>query len=186
MMVHTVLCCLVYSALLVIFFMDWDTQLISTPVVIFIGLLAIPDVLLGPHFAGIELRFMIIGLFTTSLPLLLIFLISKGRAMGLGDVYLMAAAGLFLGWQRGLVALFIGVIIGAIAGVILKARGGSSQFAFGPWLSVGILIAMLWGWEICNLYMSFTGLGELIYGDGYVSNLPRDFYFDIIFNTEAA
>ena len=186
MMIHTVLCCLVFSALLVVFFMDWDTQLISTPVVIFIGALAIPDILLGPSFMGIEFRFMIIGLFTTSLPLLLIFLISKGRAMGLGDVYLMAAAGLFLGWQRGLVALFVGIIAGAVAGLIHKARGGDSAFAFGPWLSIGILVAMIWGWDICNLYMSFTGLGELIYGEGYIANLPTDFYQGPHFSTEAA
>ena len=176
LMLLAVLNCLVYSALLVVFFMDWDTQLISTPVVIFIGLLAIPEYLFRPRYSGIELVPMIIGLFAASVPLLLIFLISKGKAMGLGDVYLMAAAGLFLGWQRVLVALFIGIILGAVAGLILKARGGSSEFAFGPWLSIGILIAMLWGWEICNLYSNFTGLGELIHGEGYVSDLPRSLY----------
>ena len=168
--------CLVFSALVVVFFMDWDTQLISTPVVIFIGLLAIPEYLFRPRATGLTIPEMVIGLFAASVPLLLIFLISKGRAMGLGDVYLMAAAGLYLGWHRVLVALFVGVIIGAAAGLIIKARGGSSQFAFGPWLSLGILIAMIWGWDLCNLYTNFTGLGELIHGEGYVSDLPFSMY----------
>ena len=177
--VHAILCCLVFSALVVVFFMDWDTQLISTPVVIFIAALAIPEYLLRPLTYGVELRFMLIGLFTASVPLLLIFLISRGKAMGLGDVYLMAAAGLFLGWQRVLVALFIGVVLGAIAGVIIKARGGDSAFAFGPWLSIGIVIAMLWGWQICSGYMNLTGLGELINGEGYKADLPYDLYFPV-------
>lgn len=174
---HAILCCLVYSALIVVFFMDWDTQLISTPVVIFIGLLAIPEYIFRPSYYGVEISYMLIGLFTASVPLFLIWLISKGRAIGLGDVYLMAATGLFLGWQRTIAALFIGVILAAIAGIIIKARGGSSQFAFGPWLSLGILIAMLYGWEICSAYANFTGLAEIIHGEGYVSRLPYTIYY---------
>ena len=177
MAIHAILCCLVYSALLVVFFMDWDTQLISTPVVIFIGALAIPEFLFRPIDSGVELRFMVIGLFAASVPLLLIYLISKGRAMGLGDVYLMAAAGLYLGWQRVLVALFIGIIFGAVAGLIIKSRGGSSEFAFGPWLSIGILVAMIWGWEICSLFCNFTAPTEMIYGEEVTTvHFPYAFY----------
>lgn len=176
MVIHVVLCCLVFSALVVVFFMDWDTQLISTPVVIFIGLMAIPEYIFRPEEYGIEIKYMIIGLFAASVPLFLIWLISKGRAIGLGDVYLMAGAGLFLGWQRVLAALFIGVILASVAGIIIKARGGDSQFAFGPWLSLGILISMLFGWEICTVYLNFTGLGEYIYGEGHITQLPFDLY----------
>ena len=84
----------------------------------------------------------------------------------------MLAAGLYLGVSRGVAALAIGIIIGAIAGSILKKTGGSSKFAFGPWLAIGILISALYGWDIVNLYMNATGLGELIYGEGYISKLP--------------
>lgn len=167
--------CLVYSALLVVFFMDWDTQLISTGVVIFIGALAIPE-----HFLSrtgsyeVDLKSHIIGLFVASVPLLLIHLISKGKAMGLGDVYLMAGAGLFLGTVKTVVALFAGIFIGAIAGIIIKKVNGDSVFAFGPWLSVGILIAIVWGYDIANAYMNFTGLAEIIYGNGAISKLPAE------------
>ncbi len=169
---YAILCCLVYSALIVVFFMDWDTQLISTGVVIFIGILAVPEYLLCTNSSGLDLKSHIIGLFAASVPLLIIFLVSKGKAMGLGDVYLMAAAGLFLGAAKSVTALFIGIFVGAIAGIILKQINGESKFAFGPWLSVGILVSMLWGFDIANWYMNFTGLGELIYGEGYVSNMP--------------
>lgn len=169
---YTILCCLVYSALLVVFFMDWDTQLISTYVVIFIGLLAVPEYLLCRRSSGLELKSQIIGIFAASVPLLIVFLLSKGKAMGLGDVYLMAAAGAFLGTARVVTALALGIIIGSVAGLILKKISGDSKFAFGPWLSIGILISMLWGFDIANFYMNFSGLGELLYGEGYVSNMP--------------
>jgi leader peptidase (prepilin peptidase)/N-methyltransferase len=170
-----VLCCLVYSALIVVFFMDWDTQLISTYVVIFIGILAIPEYIWCRRSSGLELSSHLIGLFVASVPLLIIYLVSRGRAIGLGDVYLMAAAGLYLGTAKTLVALFVGIIIAAIAGLIIKSLGGDSKFAFGPWLSIGILISIVWGWDIANWYMNFTGLGELIYGEGYVSHMPYDY-----------
>ena len=102
---------------------------------------------------------------------------SKGKAMGLGDVYLMAGAGFFLGTSRILVALMFGIVIGAIAGLILKRINGESVFAFGPWLSLGILIAMIWGFDIASWYMNFTGLAEIVYGEGAVMQLPNDPYF---------
>lgn len=152
--------------------MDWDTQLISTGVCIFIGVLAVPEFIWFRNFTNMGIKDHLLGALITALPLFLIWLISKGKAMGLGDVYLMLAAGLYLGVSRGVAALAIGIIIGAIAGSILKKTGGSSKFAFGPWLAIGILISALYGWDIVNLYMNATGLGELIYGEGYISKLP--------------
>jgi leader peptidase (prepilin peptidase)/N-methyltransferase len=176
-----VLNCLVFSALLVVFFMDWDTQLISTGVCIFIGLLAVPEFIWCQIQNPVPLKSHIIGFFAASLPLLIIHLVSRGKAMGLGDVYLMAGAGLFLGTAKVVVALAIGIIVGAIAGIILKRLGGDSHFAFGPWLSVGILVAILWGFDIANFYMNFTGLSELIYGEGFVSHMPyNDFYNNLV------
>ncbi len=167
-----ILNCLLFSALIVIFFMDWDTQLISTGVCIFIGVLAVPEFIWFRNFTNMGIKDHLLGALITALPLFLIWLISKGKAMGLGDVYLMLAAGLYLGVSRGVAALAIGIIIGAIAGSILKKTGGSSKCAFGPWLAIGILISALYGWDIVNLYMNATGLGELIYGEGYISKLP--------------
>lgn len=169
---YTILVCLAYSALIVVFFMDWDTQLISTYVCIFIGVLAIPDMIFCRERGGVPIHSHIIGLFAASVPLLIIFLVSKGKAMGLGDVYLMAGAGFFLGTSRILVSLLLGIVLGAIAGVILKRINGKSAFAFGPWLSLGIFISMLYGYDIANWYMNFTGLAEMVYGEGAVMCLP--------------
>ena len=171
-----ILTCLVFSALVVVFFMDWDTQLISTGVLIYIALIGVLQIVLsiiGNMRLDCSIKYYIIGAFAAGVPLLLISVISKERAMGMGDIYLMAAAGLFLGVHRVIAALFIGILIGAVAGLILKHKSGESKFAFGPWLSIGIFIAMLWGWDIVNAYMNLTGLGEILYGDGVITKLPN-------------
>ncbi len=158
-----ILVCLLLSALIVVFFMDWDTQLISNYVVLFIALLGILDLLrcqlkleLVPN-NDVTIVSRIIGIFAVSVVLLIIELASKGRAMGRGDVYLMAAAGLFLGVKAVLAAFAIGLVTGSIAGIIIKKVTGGSKFAFGPWLSLGIATAAIWGNQLGDMYLRLTG-----------------------------
>jgi leader peptidase (prepilin peptidase) / N-methyltransferase len=90
---------------------------------------------------------------------LAIFLLSKGKAMGFGDVKLALVLGLFLGWPNILVALFVAFVLGALVGLVLiaaKRKGMKSEVPFGPFLIVGTLAAFLWGQELVNLYMSFV------------------------------
>src|SRR3989344_3516594 len=64
-----------------------------------------------------------------------IYALSKGRAMGFGDVKLALFMGLFLGWPNVLVALFVAFTLGAAVGValiLLKKKGLRSQVPFGP------------------------------------------------------
>ena len=155
---------LLFAALVVVFFMDWDTQLISTPVVIFIGLLGVAVMLIN-YFADypindLDIKSQLVGAFVISVPFLLIELFSKGKAMGRGDVYLMAAAGLFLGVKAVVVAAFIGMIVGSVTGMIIKYITGSSKFAFGPYLSIGIAAAALYGNQLADIYLRFTGFIE--------------------------
>lgn len=159
---HAALVCLMMSALIVVFFMDWDTQLINTYVVIFIALLAIPDHIFCQPETKISLMSHIIGFFIASVPLLIITLVSHEKAMGMGDVYLMAAGGLFVGAKGALIALLIALVIGSICGIILKHRNGESVFAFGPYLSIGIAVASLYSQQIADWYVNFTGLNETV------------------------
>jgi leader peptidase (prepilin peptidase)/N-methyltransferase len=86
---------------------------------------------------------------------LLLFLVSKGKWMGLGDVKLAAFLGLLLGWPSILLALSISFFLGAVVGLILillKKKKMSSQIPFGPFLSAGALIALFWGSWILSWY----------------------------------
>lgn len=73
-------------------------------------------------------------------------------AMGGGDVQLMAAAGLLLGWSI-VPAAMIGIILGAIAGIIIKALTKQNLIVFGPFLSVGVAAGLLWGKDIIEAYV---------------------------------
>jgi leader peptidase (prepilin peptidase)/N-methyltransferase len=153
---------LMTSALIVVFFMDWDTQLINTWVVVFISALAIPKYIFCREESNITLKSMIIGALIISIPLLVISLVSHEKAMGMGDVYLMAAAGLFLGVPNVLIAMLIALVSGSIVGMILKHSNGSSVFAFGPYLALGIAVAALYGDAIADFYVHYTGLDKTI------------------------
>lgn len=96
-----------------------------------------------------------IGFFAVSLILYIIYAISKGRAIGGGDIKLMAAAGLFLGWKNIILAFVIGCIVGSIIHLIrMKVSKAEHVLAMGPYLSLGIALASLYGNIIVNWYLS--------------------------------
>jgi len=89
---------------------------------------------------------------------LFIFLISRGRAMGFGDVKLAILMGFLLGFPNILVALFLAFFFGAIIGLILmiyKGKSLKSEIPFGPFLIAGTFIALLHGNQIIQWYLNF-------------------------------
>lgn len=100
---------------------------------------------------------MITGFFIISIPLLVMSIILKG-SMGGGDIKLMAAAGAFLGWKSIIVAFLIGCIIASITSIILiilRKIKRTDMIPYGPFLSMGIFIASLYGEKIISWYMGF-------------------------------
>lgn len=95
----------------------------------------------------------VIGFFAVSVFLLLLNLFTGGRAMGGGDVKLMAAAGFLIGWKLIVPAFFLGCILGSILHVIrMKVQKEGHQLAFGPYLSMGIFVCMLFGNQMIDFY----------------------------------
>lgn len=85
-----------------------------------------------------------------------LYLGSKGRAMGEGDIYLSGILALFLGPMLSLVMLFISFLTGAIVGVILVSMGRkriTQVIPFGPFLIIGFSISYLVGFNLINLYL---------------------------------
>ncbi|MCD8220483.1 MAG: prepilin peptidase [Ruminococcus sp.] len=151
------LVCLLFSALIVVFFMDLDTQLISLFVIGAIALLGMGKIVLDLVTHEGTLLSHRIGALAAFVPLMLLVLLSGERAMGRGDAELMLTAGLFLGVKRIVVALFLGLILGSVCGLIRKARTGDSKLAFGPYLSLGIAIAVFVGEPIADWFLRLCG-----------------------------
>ncbi|MDR0853386.1 MAG: prepilin peptidase [Clostridiales Family XIII bacterium] len=143
-----------FSVLLTIAVIDADTMEIPDSLNIAILVCGIAAIWLAPD---VSIVTRIIGLFAVSVPLFIIALF-VGGAFGMGDIKLMAAAGFLLGWKCALVALFVGIIIGGVQGVLLLARrkkGRKDHFAFGPALCVGIAVGLLAGERLIGWYLAF-------------------------------
>ena len=150
---QSVLYCLMASVLLVISVIDWRTFEIPPSCNLFLlGLGIIFCILDFTHIVE-----HLIGLVCVSAVLYLLFLISAGRAIGGGDIKLMGAAGLILGWKLILFAFFLGCILGSVIHLIrMKVSGAERVLAMGPYLSAGILIAALWGNYLFQWYLSLV------------------------------
>jgi len=79
--------------------------------------------------------------------------IFKKESMGGGDVKLMAMVGAFIGWKLAILTFFIAPFFGAVIGIILKIRKGTSLIPYGPFLSLATLISIIWGKEIINWFL---------------------------------
>ena len=101
----------------------------------------------------------VIGAVCVSGFLELLFLVSGGRAIGGGDVKLMGACGLILGWKLILLAFLLGCILGSVIHVIrMKVSDAEHVLAMGPYLSAGVFLAALWGNTWINWYLSLLGI----------------------------
>ena len=155
-----IITCVLASLLVVIAFMDWDTQEIDLIIVGLVFLLAIPAAIFTDD---VELKHRIIGALAVSVPFFIIGEVSRPiikkkfeedfRAIELGDTILMFAAGALLGTKAIIVSAFIGIITAAIGGLITKIMTKDSKFAFGPYLSIGIMFGILWGTKLVNWYI---------------------------------
>ena len=66
------------------------------------------------------------------------------HAIGDGDIKLMAATGLLIGWKLNLLALAIGCIAGSVIHLgLMMIKKGERQLALGPYLSLGVLSTMI-------------------------------------------
>lgn len=66
--------------------------------------------------------------------------------MGGGDVKLMAVCGLLLGWKLILLAFLTGCVLGAVIhSVRMLVSKESHVLAMGPYLSMGVMLAALFG-----------------------------------------
>jgi len=76
--------------------------------------------------------------------------------MGGGDVKLLAMIGAFLGWKAVILTILLSSLIGSITGIIimvLKGKDFKYAIPFGPFLSLGTVVAVFYGADIINWYL---------------------------------
>lgn len=143
--------CLMASVLLVLSVIDWRTYEIPFGINVFLFVLGVAMVVLDRG----NLAEHLIGMVCVSGVLEILYLVSGGGAIGGGDIKLMFACGLILGWKLILLAFVLGCIIGSVVHIIRMVRKKAGRMlAMGPYLSAGILLAALWGNRWISWYLS--------------------------------
>lgn len=147
--IDSLLYCLLGSALLVLSVIDFRTYEIPFGINLFILALGLIRLALDYH----NFLSYLIGSLAVSAVLAILYYATGGRAIGGGDVKLMAVCGLFLGWKLIILAFSLGCILGAVIHVIrMKVSGENHVLAMGPYLSAGVMIAALWGNQMIAWY----------------------------------
>jgi leader peptidase (prepilin peptidase)/N-methyltransferase len=80
----------------------------------------------------------------------------KREGMGGGDVKLLAMIGAFLGWKAVILTILLSSLIGSMVGIIimvLKGKDFKYAIPFGPFLSLGAVIALFYQNEIIFWYL---------------------------------
>jgi leader peptidase (prepilin peptidase)/N-methyltransferase len=96
----------------------------------------------------------------------LYWLVRRREGIGLGDAKLMALLAAWLGLPGALLAFGLGIVLGALAAVVLlavpSARRDSETWAFsklplGTFLCIGGIVSILWGQPIIATYLRWAG-----------------------------
>lgn len=119
---------------IIIFFSDWIYGLIPDETTLILSILGILSNL-GNLWVGL-IAFLI---------LLTLFVITKGRGIGFGDVKLIFPLGLLLGWPGIFVMFYAASILGglhALVLLLLHRKKFGDTIALGPFLIIGTVIAL--------------------------------------------
>lgn len=146
---NALILCAIFWVGTIIAVMDWETKLVSEALILIWAGLVILQQFFNLQFSNSnQLSNNLLGLVVSVAIIGGIWAISKGKAMGFGDVEIVAVMGWWLGWPRCLVAIWLAFVLGGIwGGILLALRQGKmkSEVAFGPFLLAGCFIALYWG-----------------------------------------
>jgi leader peptidase (prepilin peptidase)/N-methyltransferase len=146
--------CAIVSALIVILFADMKYHIIPDEmniVLIFVALLM--------HIYMSSQISELLGFFGAGLAvggsMLALFLITKGKGLGFGDVKFAFIMGFLLGLEGGFIALYISFILGGVISTILllsKKSKMKTKIAFGPFLIIGTVSMIFFGEKIISIF----------------------------------
>ncbi|MDB5260611.1 MAG: prepilin peptidase leader peptidase (prepilin peptidase) / N-methyltransferase [Candidatus Nomurabacteria bacterium] len=88
-----------------------------------------------------------LGPIVIALPFLIIWIVSRGKALGFGDVILFLGVGAFFGIEQGLAVLLLSIWLGALVGIciyILRKQMGNKNTAipFVPYIVISFLFVL--------------------------------------------
>ncbi len=149
----------IVSSFIVVFFSDLKYGIIPDKVVF-------PAVFISFLYLILNTKYLILSNLASAIGacafFLILFLITKGKGMGFGDVKLSFLLGLIVGFPKIILALYLAFLTGAILGIILiiwrKKRSIKDTIPFGPFLILGTILALFYGDLLIPKIIIFLGL----------------------------
>ncbi|MEG2454093.1 MAG: A24 family peptidase, partial [Clostridia bacterium] len=148
---------LLFSALLVMTFIDLDTKEIPNGIVLLIMALGVVLFFTQPEIIWWH---RLVGAVVVSVPLYIVALVTSG-GIGGGDIKLFFALGIVLGFKLTLVAFGFAIILGGLVGAILlisKVAKKGFELPLGPFIALGAVAAVFFGNNLIGMYMRLFGL----------------------------
>jgi leader peptidase (prepilin peptidase)/N-methyltransferase len=156
---------ILFSLLIVIFFIDMYYQIIPNGLNILILVFAVLNKILQNLFYNKPLNLIdsLLGLIISSGIFLLIIIVSKG-AMGGGDMKLIGVLGFILGFKKIILTIFLSFIFGGLISILLlifKIKSRKDPIAFGPFICLAFVFMVFWGDDLLFWY-SMKLLGGIL------------------------
>lgn len=145
--------------LLVLFFSDLLYMVLPDVVV---GLLMIVTVVyrIALVLAGImepmDLMRAVVGMILALILIGGLWLVTKGKGMGFGDVKLIIPLSLLVGWPSVVAMVMLSFILGAVTGIALILIGKKNfgqVIPFGPFLILSTVLTLIWGDNLVQWYI---------------------------------
>lgn len=144
----------IISCLVIVFFTDLKFGIIPFKIVVLaLAIISIRYFFLSFGEPGYILGYLFSGIGVFSLFLLL-FLVTRGRGIGFGDVVFSLLMGYVLGFPKIVLGVYISFLTGALISLILvlakrkKLKGGI--IPFGPFLVSATIVSLFWGQMIID------------------------------------
>lgn len=144
--------------LIIVFIYDYKYYIIPNKVIFPAVLIVLLFLIIKGIIIG-DIGFLLPYLYSVALIFgffLMIFLISRGKWIGAGDVKFGILMGLIIPWPNSIAALFLSFVIGAMVGLILIAVGRKKikeKVPFGTFLVIGTFIAFFAGDYLIDWYL---------------------------------
>lgn len=126
------------------------------PLKFFYGFLSLSLLVLGFRFLDDHSFLTLLSPIVVASPFLFLWIISRGKWLGFGDVLMYMAVGAFFGVAQGLAVFFISVWLGALYGISLKILESKkytmkSALPFVPFISIALIIVLFTDIDIVSI-----------------------------------
>ena len=131
------------------------------PIKFFYGFLALTTIILFLRFTDDRSWFTLLSPLVVSSPFLILWVMSRGKWLGFGDVLMYVAVGSFFDVYQGLAVFFLSVWIGAITGILLKILESKkytlkTAIPFVPFITISIIIVLFTDIDILSIAQFFV------------------------------